>query len=89
MEGMFWDYHYVGYYDREGPDGTVWPGLKSIDEVVDKLKEIQAARKDKDTPLIAWGFDPIYFTDRRMNAATSTASPPIVRSLCCTPRCIF
>ena len=64
MEGMFWDYHYVGYYDREGPDGTVWPGLKSIDEVVAKLKEIQAARKDKDTPLIAWGFDPIYFTDR-------------------------
>ena len=68
MEGMFWDYHYVGYYDREGPDGTVWPGLKSIDEVVAKLKEIQATRKDKDTPLVAWGFDPIYFTDRRMNA---------------------
>ncbi len=69
MEGMFWDYHYVGFYDREGPDGTVWPGLKSIDAVVDKLKEIQATREDKDTPLLAWGFDPIYFTDRRMNAA--------------------
>jgi len=69
MEGMFWDYHYVGFYDREGPDGTVWPGLKSIDEVVAKLKEIQANRKDKDAPLLAWGFDPIYFTDRRMNDA--------------------
>jgi predicted amidohydrolase YtcJ len=82
MEGMFWDYHYVGFYDREGPDGTVWPGLKSIDEVVAKLKEIQATRTDKDTPLIAWGFDPIYFTDRRMNAAdldaVATDCPVIV-----------
>lgn len=82
MEGMFWDYHYVGYYDREGPDGTIWPGLKSIDEVTERLAQIQAEREDKDTPLIAWGFDPIFFTDRRMNAddlnAISTDCPVIV-----------
>lgn len=69
MEGLFWDYHYVGYYDREGPDGTVWPGLKSIDAVVERLKEINEARDDKSAPLIAWGFDPIYFDGRRMSAA--------------------
>lgn len=69
MEGLFWDYHYVGYYDREGPDGTIWPGLKSIDAVVERLKEINEARDDKSAPLIAWGFDPIYFDDRRMSAA--------------------
>ena len=68
MEGMLWDYHYVGYYDREGPDGTVWPGLKSIDAVIDRLSEIQNSREDKSTPLIAWGFDPIYFDGRRMSA---------------------
>ena len=68
MEGMLWDYHYVGYYDREGPDGTIWPGLKSIDAVTDRLSEIQNSRKDKSTPLIAWGFDPIYFDGRRMSA---------------------
>lgn len=68
MEGMLWDYHYVGYYDREGPDGTIWPGLKSIDAVIDRLSEIQNSRKDKSTPLIAWGFDPIYFDGRRMSA---------------------
>ncbi len=69
MEGLFWDYHYVGYYDREGPDGTIWPGLKSIDDVVARMKEIHAARDDKTAPLIAWGFDPIYFEGRRMSAA--------------------
>ena len=69
MEGLFWDYHYVGYYDREGPDGTVWPGLKSIDAVVERLQEINAARDDTSAPLIAWGFDPIYFEGRRMSAA--------------------
>ena len=69
MEGLLWDYHYVGYYDREGPDGTIWPGLKSIDAVVDRLKEIEAEREDKSAPLIGWGFDPIYFDGRRMTAA--------------------
>ena len=68
MEGLLWDYHYVGYYDREGPDGTIWPGLKSIDAVVERLAEVQATREDKNAPLIGWGFDPIYFDGRRMTA---------------------
>ena len=69
MEGLLWDYHYVGYYDREGPDGTVWPGLKSIDAVIDRLSEIEKNRDDKSAPIIGWGFDPIYFDGRRMSAA--------------------
>lgn len=69
MEGLLWDYHYVGYYDREGPDGTVWPGLKSIDAVIDRLREIEKNRDDKSAPIIGWGFDPIYFDGRRMSAA--------------------
>ena len=82
MEGLFWNYHYVGYYDREGPDGTIWPGLKSIDAVIARLKEIEAARSDKSENIIAWGFDPIFFTDRRMNIAdldsVTTEAPVIV-----------
>ena len=82
MEGLFWNYAYVGYYDREGPDGTIWPGLKSIEAVADRLNHLQAARDDKSAPLIAWGFDPIFFKTRRMNLgdldAVSTACPIIV-----------
>ena len=82
MEGLFWNFAYVGYYDREGPDGTIWPGLKSIDEVGARLNELHAARADKTAPLIAWGFDPIFFEGRRMNLAdldaVSTHCPIIV-----------
>lgn len=69
IEGAVWDQTYVGYYDRKGPDGRVWPGLKTIDAVVDRLCEANAALGDSDTPLIAWGFDPIFFGERRMVAA--------------------
>ncbi len=67
MEGMLWDYHYIGYYDRRGPDGRVHKGLKTIDALIDHLKSIAAAREDKTTPIIAWGFDPIFF-ERRLHA---------------------
>lgn len=69
VEGAVWDHTYVGYYDRTGPDGRVWPGLKTIDAVVARLQEADAQIADPDAPLIAWGFDPIFFGARRMVAA--------------------
>src|SRR5271169_5611171 len=30
MEGTLWQYVYVGYHDRRGPDGRVWKGLRSF-----------------------------------------------------------
>lgn len=69
LEGGFWDYPYVGYYDRVAPDGTLWPGLTSIDDVVARLREIEQQVTDPDTPLFAWGFDPILFGGRRMTLA--------------------
>lgn len=68
MEGAFWRYSYAGYFDRTGPDGVVWAGLKSIDEVVARLKEV-ASQGAADQPVVGWGFDPIYFSSRRMIAA--------------------
>lgn len=69
IEGALWEQTYVGYYDRTGPDGRVWPGLKSIDAVVERLRVADAALDDKEAPLIAWGFDPIFFGETRMVAA--------------------
>ncbi|MGI9483892.1 MAG: amidohydrolase, partial [Hyphomicrobiales bacterium] len=69
LEGAFWRYVYVGYFDRTGPDGTVWPGLKSIDEVVARLREFAAKPELAGRPVVGWGFDPIYFSSRRMIAA--------------------
>ncbi|OXI16023.1 amidohydrolase [Burkholderia sp. AU15512] len=67
MEGAMWDAVYVGYYDRRGPDGTLWPGLRSLDAVLDRLGEAERAMTD-DGPLLAWGFDPIFFGTARLTA---------------------
>ncbi len=69
MEGSVWDHPYAGFYDRTGPDGTTWPGLKSIDQVVDRLRQVSDEMAEPDAPLLAWGFDPIFFGERRMCAA--------------------
>jgi predicted amidohydrolase YtcJ len=81
MEGGVWAYPYVGYYDRRDPTGKLWPGVTGIDAVVARL---QAAERDlpPEAPLLAWGFDPILFGGRRMNAAdldrVSSARPILV-----------
>jgi len=67
MEGGVWRHTYVGYYERRGPDGKLWPGLQSLDAVVDRLREVERTLPDPDTPLLAWGFDPIYFGAERMS----------------------
>ena len=66
MEGALWKFAHVGYYDRRGPDGRMWQGLKSFDEVVARLSDFERAMTDPDEPLLAWGFDPIYFGEQRM-----------------------
>ncbi|MDA8654648.1 amidohydrolase [Alphaproteobacteria bacterium] len=67
MEGLNWNFIYTGYYDREDPNGKIWKGLKSIEDVIARLKEEHEKREDKSAPLIAWGFDPIFFGDRKLN----------------------
>ncbi|HUI98629.1 MAG TPA: amidohydrolase [Usitatibacter sp.] len=66
MEGGFWKYAYVGYHDRRGPDGRLWKGLRSFDAVVERLSEFERGMRDPAEPLLAWGFDPIYFGATRM-----------------------
>ena len=63
-EGVFWRFVYCGYFDRMDPNGEVWPGVGSIEEVVTRLQEALAARDDTG-PLSGWGLDPIYYGARR------------------------
>jgi len=69
-EGGMWELPYLGWFDRRDPDGRVWPGLRSMDAVVARLAEVDrqmtAAGRGDGEPLIAWGFDPIYFGGERM-----------------------
>lgn len=72
-EGGMWTMPYLGWFDRGDPKGKVWPGLRSMDAVVARLREIdeqmRAAGKPAEEPLIGWGFDPIYFGGERMTVA--------------------
>lgn len=65
MEGVLWEFCYLGYFQRTDPAGNAWAGLKSVDTVRSRLAE-HATTLAPDTPLIAWGFDPIYFNEQRL-----------------------
>jgi predicted amidohydrolase YtcJ len=76
FEGMVWEHAYLGFFDRRGPDGRVWSGLRGIPAVVDRLREAEASLPDEDVALCGWGFDPIYFDGPRMSAADLDAAFP-------------
>lgn len=79
--GGMWEQTYVGYYTRKGPDGTIWPGCTSLDEVLERLGEADA-RLEPGQILSAWGLDPIFFPgdrlDRRHLDSVSTSRPIFV-----------
>lgn len=84
-EGSMWDLPYLGWFDRRDPTGKVWPGLRSMDAVVQRLIEVDAemaaAGRADIEPLLAWGFDPIYFGGERMTVEhldRASTSRPIV-----------
>ena len=71
MSGGMWEYPYVGFFDRRSPDGKLWSGSKNIDEVVERVGELDeemgAAGRPDDELLLAWGVDPLYFDGERLD----------------------
>ena len=67
-EGAAWEDTYLGFFDRTAPDGIVHRGLKSVDDVVERLRKAEARISDPDRAAMGWGFDPIFFDGRRMVA---------------------
>ncbi|MDD9909227.1 MAG: amidohydrolase [Ahrensia sp.] len=66
MEGTLWRHTYCGFFDRTDPDGKQWDGLKSIDAVLERLREAEAKLETADEPLPGWQLDPIYFDNERV-----------------------
>ena len=66
VEGKWWRYVYCGFFDRMDPHGKIWSGLGSINAVVDRLKEQDAAMPNADTPMAGWSIDPIYYPEKRI-----------------------
>lgn len=57
MSGVFMGLTYIGPIDQQGPKGFN-KGLKTREEVLDALREADAAKSDPDEPILAWGLDP-------------------------------
>lgn len=66
LEGAMWDYLYLGYFPRKAPDGCLWDGIRSIPAMQQRLRE-QASLLPADEPMIAWGFDPVFFEGERLD----------------------
>lgn len=64
MEGRAWSYLYLGFFDRQGPDGRVHPGLKTKAAVLGALAH--AAATTEGAVIGAWAFDPIYLSGTRL-----------------------
>ncbi len=82
MAGGLWQFPFTGFHARTAPDGTVWSGCRNFDEVIDRLKGLEAKMSDPATPLLAWGFDPIFFGTERMTVQhldrVSTTRPVVI-----------
>ena len=68
-DGLMWRSPYVGFFPRTAPTGQQAGGFKSIAEVIAHLRQVEVAMSDPNQPLVAWGFDPIYFDGPRMTVA--------------------
>ncbi|MEM7100268.1 MAG: amidohydrolase [Pseudomonadota bacterium] len=55
---------YVGFFDRRRADGSIAKGVKSYAELQEILRTEEAKLEDPEEPLVANGFDPIYFPDQ-------------------------
>ncbi|WP_040494947.1 amidohydrolase [Ilumatobacter nonamiensis] len=66
FEGAFARLPYVGWFDRHRLGGTV-RGIRTYGELIERISEIDAEMRDSGAadsdPLVAIGFDPIYFRD--------------------------
>ncbi|WP_435200019.1 amidohydrolase [Janibacter sp. GS2] len=67
--GTVWSNTYVGLVDRTDPQGRRWPGCRTIEEVLERLIEVESEIEDPHAPLLAWGLDPIYFPGRSLGVA--------------------
>lgn len=63
MAGGMMRLPYMGFFDRQLADGSIAPGVKSYARLIEALRAEDQKIADPNQPLVAVGFDPIYFPD--------------------------
>lgn len=67
MEGTLWRKVYLGWFDRTDPNGKTWRGLKSLNEIIERLSAAEKEMPDDNSPLSGWSVDPIYMNNQRIS----------------------
>ena len=63
--GSIWDYAYAGFHDRIDPQGKLWRGRTTVEQVIAGLRAFCDTLPD-DVPLVGWGFDPIFLKSEQL-----------------------
>ncbi len=61
IAGFFWQYLYVGFFDRYDPDGNFIKGCRSKKEVLDRIANAVKLEKHKEGWVIAWGYQSEFY----------------------------
>ena len=64
ITGILWNGTYVGRFDRYTPDGKFEKGLRTKQEVLDKIAQAAKTAGTGDEWLIAWGYQPEFYNDQ-------------------------
>ncbi|ABD04846.1 Amidohydrolase-like [Rhodopseudomonas palustris HaA2] len=82
MEGLMWKLPYIGAFDRRSPEGRIVAGVPDIDAIVARLQQAEALLQEPNTPLFAWGFDPLHIGGKMLTRQdldrVSTTRPVVV-----------
>ena len=69
MAGSLWRHTYCGYFAVRDPQGGEVAGSSTMDAVVSALSAAASGGAEAQSPVLGWGFDPIYFGARRCQRA--------------------
>ena len=62
-------YPWVGFDDRQRPDGMIDPGCTTLSAVLDRLRDEVDRAIETETTLLGFGFDPTFHDGRSLTAA--------------------
>lgn len=69
ITGILWLGTYVGRFDRTSPDGTLVPGAKTKQDVLDRIRDAAAKLPADGKWMIAWGYQPEFYGNSPLTKA--------------------
>lgn len=69
ITGILWQGTYVGRFDRTSPEGTLVPGAKTKQDVLNRIRDAAAKMPADGRWIIAWGYQPEFYGNSPLTKA--------------------